>query len=1126
MSENIRLNNSNFCIGPQTGTYCTVDINTSPVTMKVKNSSGTLIRTYTFTPIDTLLSTPYVYASGTIYIAGQVMEAKSFIFDFADNYGNGDYMGIRSIEFYDDNDELIELSTDDFTTYVTTTYSSLYEADNIFDTSISKIGSANDTSWLSGRYYTTNQRLICVFNSIKYITKIVVNNFHTDGGYATRGVRNTTIYYTNYAYTNTSYGNLDPNFNTIFSSIIEAHVATNTVDDQILALESEEASSSSAGELVTLKYVGPLNQSSTYDNAIFYTLERIPYGYRRYYTYERDDETGEYIKYNDVLKIAQEVEYYGNIVRKWRINNTSFTLDLVSSSYKYSDSIDWFAADTFAIQTYQASLLDHVPSGTGMISFTTISGLSKYDTILIGPSSDTDNVSAVEEVYIHDIDYINDEVTIRTYGGADPTIYEYVEGDPITVIKYAHLPSKPKPLVNADGVRYAFDSTGGTLLSLDLNSYCDVVYRNYGGMFFEVQAADWNHIYDTVSFVKGCNLIHYDLDQTKPVKSQCLLNMYEKEEDPELITIYDINFNGSDIYRLQEAEITWDDTGRQFLDEFDTYNYIVDALEIYSSTINIYASNTIVGYQGVSYITAVVRDQFGVGLLNKDVHFDIENDITGVLDPSDGNVITDANGVCSVQYTAGADYNGVANITARAVGANSGFGSSYVAGHAAVSVMSDYNDDIKIKNILPDFSNFTMVVSKDAQQEGSMPIACYARRSLPGGEWAWVGAWAEIENPTIDDRNNINMYQSVMTFLSTVYQPTFNGISTDADGELAVGTEGTLPITRITQHLSESELNLPSEASAQDARYLSQNYLSRHLSTGNVVTATLNQFSFTQEAIPNFWSERNTTDIDYWIRLRPFAYSLDTTSLKIFVYEVSWAGTSTTIDIAPLGSITTFDAGSGLEGIDFAYSFPNAFHNNASVFVEVIVYDQAPTPNLITVSYWFRIIPDYLKPYIINKVPTVEAYDVPINTEITFDVLDNGDGVDISTLEVFINNKQITYTYVEYEPGQFNIICNIGAPFVYSQEVKITVFVNDLSDNANLLRESWTFYCISSSGPWFNIDDVSPGRCLQGTERTMDDVKVQVYAINSTGIDYDSLRLDVGGKYRNIKITPIIYRLK
>ncbi len=153
-------------------------------------------------------------------------------------------------------------------------------------------------------------------------------------------------------------------------------------------------------------------------------------------------------------------------------------------------------------------------------------------------------------------------------------------------------------------------------------------------------------------------------------------------------------------------------------------------------------------------------------------------------------------------------------------------------------------------------------------------------------------------------------------------------------------------------------------------------------------------------------------------------------------------------------------------------------------------------------------------------------YYKPSSNRITFDVLDNGDGVDINTLELFINNRTTYYSYVEYEPGQFHISCKTEQKFAYGQEISVSVLVNDLSENCNLLRESWVFYCGESTGPWFDEEHLLPGRCLEGEHRDTKNIGVQVYAVNNTGINYDSLRIDIGGKRRDIKITPIIYRLK
>ncbi len=48
----------------------------------------------------------------------------------------------------------------------------------------------------------------------------------------------------------------------------------------------------------------------------------------------------------------------------------------------------------------------------------------------------------------------------------------------------------------------------------------------------------------------------------------------------------------------------------------------------------------------------------------------------------------------------------------------------------------------------------------------------------------------------------------------------------------------------------------------------------------------LDQFIFVEDAVPSFWSEKNPRETDIWIRMRPFAFSLNGDTLKFFVREV------------------------------------------------------------------------------------------------------------------------------------------------------------------------------------------------------------------------------------------------
>ena len=290
--ENIMINNSNFCIGPQAGTYCYMDKNSDPVTLKVKNEIGSLLRTYTFFPQDILKPAPYDYDS-------------------------------------------LDLNEDG--------------------------------------YYKP--------------------------------------------------------------------------------------------EPISIKYVGPKEQSSFYNNMIFYTLERRGQVYREYYTYERDpDPFGPY-KLKDSedeysLVTDYRPEYNSNIIRKWVLDDNSQRLFLDKVFYKNSDEDYWFDGAAFDINHLVTKFDDHTTTATGEIEVTTTSGLKKYDYINLGPSSDTDNIGAIEEVYVHEV--LNNTVFIKTNEGYIPPKYEYVKDDPITIQKDILLFSNPRPLIDDYGIAYSYE--GSTIL--------------------------------------------------------------------------------------------------------------------------------------------------------------------------------------------------------------------------------------------------------------------------------------------------------------------------------------------------------------------------------------------------------------------------------------------------------------------------------------------------------------------------------------------------------------------------------------------------------------------------------------------------------------------------------------
>ncbi len=140
--------------------------------------------------------------------------------------------------------------------------------------------------------------------------------------------------------------------------------------------------------IVDLKYIGPRGRSSFFTGAIFYTMERVIVGKITF----SDGSTQEYSD-----KCA---------IRKWLLDDSSFTLTLENTFFIDSDDDYYFDSYTFSVQN-QALVFDSSTStGTEIIDISDASGLVVGDVLQLGPSSDVDNTDIGEM----DVDNIRKEI--------------------------------------------------------------------------------------------------------------------------------------------------------------------------------------------------------------------------------------------------------------------------------------------------------------------------------------------------------------------------------------------------------------------------------------------------------------------------------------------------------------------------------------------------------------------------------------------------------------------------------------------------------------------------------------------------------------------------------------------
>lgn len=177
------------------------------------------------------LTTNEIYKKQTS--GSTIFTAKSIIIDMTNNWGDGSYVGIRSVELY--------LSSNKISTPLSTLLgydnSSSFDPVHAFKNEVSKIGASLTTNgWTSNPGSITNQRIVCVFSSLVTFDSMIINNYHHSSGATTRGAKDINIYYSTDAITTATYGGVTSNSTLIFTGQLHQHVAVDIADDQALTL--------------------------------------------------------------------------------------------------------------------------------------------------------------------------------------------------------------------------------------------------------------------------------------------------------------------------------------------------------------------------------------------------------------------------------------------------------------------------------------------------------------------------------------------------------------------------------------------------------------------------------------------------------------------------------------------------------------------------------------------------------------------------------------------------------------------------------------------------------------------------------------------------------------------------
>jgi hypothetical protein len=275
---------------------------------------------------------------------------------------------------------------------------------------------------------------------------------------------------------------------------------------------------------------------------------------------------------------------------------------------------------------------------------------------------------------------------------------------------------------------------------------------------------------------------------------------------------------------------------------------------------------------------------------------------------------------------------------------------------------------------------------------------------------------------------------------------------------------------------------------------------------------TVNQYDFIVSASPVPFSYKNPIDSDVWIKLGNYTYPLASgTTVLTLNGEVK-----TPLDIIPFYT--------GLGGFTAQWNNNEVFEYDSQVDVRWTVYDEASPANKIEFIYWFRTVGDFTGPRASNESPQDNATNVSVSTCIEFTVRDYETGVNINTLELYVNNVSIPHTSltiseVSTSDGYKIVYCPVEK-FLYGDDVAVSIYVKDLATEPNYLFHVYSFRTEYSTPPRVVGQDPSP--CI-GYVPIDSDVSVDVVD-GGHGLDKDSIDMGVEDKMVQPRKLPIIYR--
>ncbi|MEA1895524.1 MAG: FlgD immunoglobulin-like domain containing protein, partial [Euryarchaeota archaeon] len=179
------------------------------------------------------------------------------------------------------------------------------------------------------------------------------------------------------------------------------------------------------------------------------------------------------------------------------------------------------------------------------------------------------------------------------------------------------------------------------------------------------------------------------------------------------------------------------------------------------------------------------------------------------------------------------------------------------------------------------------------------------------------------------------------------------------------------------------------------------------------------------------------------------------TNITVHVLDDGAGVNNSTIVMTVNGTTVTPDITGTAADYTVVYTPPADFDYEQLVNVTINASDLNETPNVMTTdAYSFTTesatVVDNTPPSTSGHDPARDAASVPVNTNITVHVLDDGAGVDNSTIVMTVNGADV-YLDITGTADDYTVVYTPPDDFGYNQLVNVTINASDLNATPNVM---------------------------------------------------------------------------